>query len=1070
MPPSSHITPSGGLFTHHFIEAIQQASFSHPAVAAETFALTGVKAPTPAELERTIASAWELLTERWDSLGRGLAGMSISDLRERWMRPLLTLLDFELEYQRADLVLEGDLRFPISYLGRAVAVPGAAWIPVHTVAAGVELEAKPAGTTVRGVKGLAAHDVLQRYLNLSRTVRWGLVTNGLRLRILRDYHHSSSRGYVEFDLDGIFEERDFAAFRALYRMCHVSRFQVSGVRVQVSGENQSPELPITNPLELFYQHSQSTGVKVGDDLRKNVREAIELLANGFLGATPGLLDRLTGSREPVHYPEIGDLPPEQAFFHDILTVIYRMLFLLFAEQRGMLPGRGSLYADEFSLTALRTRAERPAGEDEHLDLWERLRTTFRMVEKGAPGLGIFGYNGALFGSDRTPTLSLTPSPSPQGGWEQESPSLAGRRVRDEGEGAGLHNSALLRAVRALTTTGQDGALQRVSYADLSVEEIGSIYESLLDFTPRITTETFRVSEDPKGLLTPGTFFLDARGSARKTTGSYYTHPSLVNQLVQSALMPVLTERLSAGLGSFDESQVEAWSESEREQAEVALLSLRVLDPAAGSGAFLISAMNTLGLTLARIRKGDFYPPEREIRRARRDVLAHCIYGVDMNPMAVELCKVSLWIDAAVDDAPLNFLDHHIRCGNSLVGATEALMAQGIPDEAYRPVSGDDKALARSARDENRRAREGQLSLWQVRESGPVYAAGEWQTLNDLGEQNPREAETLFLRLQDDADFRRCKLAADLWTAAFFWKLTPARSSDPAPASVMDSGTRPPTTADVRQAQADEQALPADLLAETQRLAKKYRFFHWELEFADVFTQNGGFDLVLSNPPWDMVEFSEQEFFESSAPEIAHAPTTRQRDQLIAALETQNPILYAEFTDAKRSVYLIRKFAQTSGRFLYSSEGRINLYPIFVELEPSLLNSQGRAGIIVPSAISMDAYNANLFGWLMQNQYVESFIDFENKYGIFPGVHRSYRFCLLTLSKKSEFDRQIHFCYLCRTVEEIRDQNKHFTFNTKDIETFSPNTFSPPILLNSVDAKLAQRIYGEFGVFMYLLKN
>lgn len=942
MPSSSHITPSGGLFTHHFIEAIQQASFNHPAVAAETFALTGVKAPTPAELERTIASAWELLTERWDSLGRGLPGMGISDLRERWMRPLLTLLDFELEYQRADLVLEGDLRFPISYLGRAVAVPGAAWIPVHTVAAGVQLEAKPTGPSTgsgqaRGVKGLAAHDVLQRYLNLSRTVRWGLVTNGLRLRILRDYHHSSSRGYVEFDLEGIFEERDFAAFRALYRMCHVSRFQVSGGKETGTLGETNPQLPITNPLELFYQHSQSTGVKVGDDLRKNVREAIELLANGFLGATPGLLDRLTGSREPVHYPEIGDLPPEQAFFHDILTVIYRMLFLLFAEQRGMLPGRGSLYADEFSLTALRTRAERPVGDDEHLDLWERLRTTFRMVEKGAPGLGIFGYNGALFGSDRTPTLAADPLPNPP----------PNPKVGDLGEGVSLHNSALLRAVRALTTTGQDGALQRVSYADLSVEEIGSIYESLLDFTPRISRQAEQVDGRE---IAPGTFFLDARGSARKTTGSYYTHPSLVNQLVQSALMPVLTERLSAGLGSFDESQVEVWSESEREQAEAALLSLRVLDPAAGSGAFLISAMNTLGLTLARIRKGDFYPPEREIRRARRDVLAHCIYGVDLNPMAVELCKVSLWIDAAVDDAPLNFLDHHIRCGNSLVGATEALMAQGIPDEAYKPVSGDDKALARSARDENRRARDGQLSLWQVRESGTVYAAGEWQTLNDLGEQNPREAENLFLRLQEDADFRRRKLAADVWTAAFFWKLTPARSSDPAPASAMESGVRPPTTADVRQAQVDEQALPADLLTEAKRLAKKNRFFHWELEFADVFTSNGGFDVILGNPPWERIKLQEKEFFAARDRAIADASSPSARSQAIESLKQTNPELWIEYETTLHFAESASKFFRGSERYKLTGAGDVNTYSIFSELALDLLNAKGRAGIIVPSGI------------------------------------------------------------------------------------------------------------------------
>jgi len=235
MPPSSHLTLSGGLFTHHFLEAIQQASFSHPAAAPETFLVPGQKSLSPAELERGIATAWELLTERWDSLGRELPAMEISPLRERWIRPLFTLLDFELEYQRADLLLEDDLRFPISYLGKPVtALSGS--IPVHTVLAGVDFDTKP--EKARGSKSLAPQDMLQRYLNLNREQRWGLLTNGLKLRLLRDYHHSSQRGYVEFDLAGMFDDRDYAAFRAMYRMCHVSRYQVAGS--QVSDESPTP--------------------------------------------------------------------------------------------------------------------------------------------------------------------------------------------------------------------------------------------------------------------------------------------------------------------------------------------------------------------------------------------------------------------------------------------------------------------------------------------------------------------------------------------------------------------------------------------------------------------------------------------------------------------------------------------------------------------------------------------------------------------------------------------------------------------------------------------------------------
>lgn len=915
---SSHITPSGGLFTHHFIEAIQQASFGHPAAAAETFGLQGMKALSPAELEKQIAIAWELLTERWDSLGRGLPGMDISSLRERWVRPLFTMLEFELDYQRADLVLEDDMRFPVSYLGRPVAVPGKASIPIHTVLANVDFDVRPE-KGMRGIKGLAPHDVLQRYLNLTRDERWGLLTNGLRLRLLRDYHHSTSRGYVEFDLEEIFEERDFAAFRGLYRLCHVSRFVVTGA----DGKAETP-------LDLFYQHAQATGVKVGEDLRQNVRAAIEILANGFLRATPGLLDHLTSMTEAVHYPEIGDLPAEQAFFHDVLTVIYRMLFLLFAEQRGMLPGRGSLYAEQFSLTALRTRAERPLGEDEHLDLWERLGTTFHMLEKGAPELGIFGYNGALFGSERTPTLN---------------PSPISRNGGGAGEGAALHNSDLLRAVRALTTVERDGALQRVSYLDLSVEEIGSVYESLLDYTPRIS----RTHEQVDGReIAPGAFFLDPRGAARKTTGSYYTHPSLVNQLIQSALLPVLAERLEAAVPSFDGEQPEVLNEAEREAAEAAVLDLRVVDPACGSGAFLISANNTLALTLARVRSGDLYPPEQVIRRARRDVLAHCIHGVDLNPMAVELCKVSLWINAAVDDAPLNFLDHHIKCGNSLVGASAALLEAGIPDEAYQPVSGDDKTLARSLRAQNKEERDGQMSLWQMTVIETEANLHAWRKLTQMAEDEPRVAERLYLDYQSAEAYRQRKLAMDLWTSAFFWKL--------------DGDTpRPPTTQTVRQAQADPKLLPGDVIETANELVERYRFFHWELEFEDVFAK-GGFDVILGNPPWDIVQ------------------------------------------EESGKTYEFDKLKNWYNNGIYEIlKGRRDLYKLFITKSIELISVSGRKAFIVPLGVFVEEDGYNLRQKLFEKGSVISLQHFQNhRKAFFSDVDSRYRFVALTYSHKSDF--------------------------------------------------------------------
>jgi hypothetical protein len=247
-------------------------------------------------------------------------------------------------------------------------------------------------------------------------------------------------------------------------------------------------------------------------------------------------------------------------------------------------------------------------------------------------------------------------------------------------------------------------LQRISYADLGVEELGSIYESLLDFTPRVTREREAIDERE---IPPHTFFLDPRGSERKTTGSYYTHDSLVNELIKSALLPVARERLAeAGLPVIEEEAIgeasgglltdytaQTLDEEQRVAGEEALLSLKICDPAAGSGHFLVKANDALGAELARVRSGDEYPTEAQIQAAKRDVLARCIYAVDLNPMAVELCKVSLWINASVRDRPLSFLDHHIQCGNSLIGAAPDLMTEGVSYEAFdHTLVGNDRKL------------------------------------------------------------------------------------------------------------------------------------------------------------------------------------------------------------------------------------------------------------------------------------------------------------------------------------------------------------------------------------------
>ena len=1085
--PSPHISLSGGLLTHQFIEAVQQPSFNHPAAAPETFVVPGRKSPGAAELERAIGAAWELLVERWDSIENEIPGMDISALRERWIRPLFTLLDFGLEYQRADLVLEDDLRFPISHLGLPVGAEQFR-VPVHSVlpedlAGG--LDARREGGV--GLKRLAPHDLVQRYLNLCREALWGFVTDGLRLRLLRDYHHTYTRGYVEFDLAAIFAGRDFAAFRALYRLCHSSRFvprppaaapsaaaKAGKGRARPAGEedeegegepeDEAAPAAIT-PLEKFYQDALSTGVKVGEDLRNSVRDAIESLANGFLQATPGLGERIIDRESRAVNRESEDPNHHSPFtihslYEEILHTIYRMLFLLFAEQRGMFPGRGSLYMEEYSLTAFRVLAEQPRGEDPHLDLWEKLKTTFAMVEHGAPGLGVFGYDGALFASSKTPIL--TPS-FPHSSPLAPAASAGVSNQQSIISSPSLRNDSLLRAIRALTAVERDKVTQRISYADLSVEEIGSVYESLLDYTPRIasTDETVEGRE-----IKTGTFFLDPRGKERKTTGSYYTHPSLVNELIKSALAPVLEERLQAAAPGCDPDHPEKLSPAEKLAAEEALLGLKVIDPAAGSGAFLIAADNTLGLRLAQIRTGDLYPPEREIRHARRDTLAHCLFAVDLNPLAVELCKLSLWINAVVEDQKLNFLDHHIRCGNSLVGARRDLVAKGIPSEAYGGAAGDDKDLTRAVKKQNDAELGGQLRVLRVIEMDNQDDFRLWLELERLAQDDPAEAERRYLELQAKSEESAERLAYDLWTAAFFWPL-PAeeRRLDARMGIQARRGERqtplPPTTRDVFQALATPRLVNEARKAMARELRDEARYLHWELDFPEVYGESGsgGFDVVLGNPPWERIKLQEKEFFAVYAPEIAAAPNAAARKRRIEELPRANPPVWALYVQALRGSECTSKFLRSSGRFPLGSGGDINTYSVFAEHDRDLVSPTGRAGIIVPSGIATDFTNKEFFADLVDRGRLVSLYDFENRRKLFEDVDSRMKFSLLTLrGAESGAGEPAEFAFFLLSSDDLADPERRFTLTAEDFALLNPNTRTCPIFRTKTDAELTRKLY------------
>jgi len=696
-----------------------------------------------------------------------------------------------------------------------------------------------------------------------------------------------------------------------------------------------------------------------------------------------------------------------------------LLFLMYAEQRGMMASRDSLYTDEYSITNLREKAEtRRSGSDRNTDLWHGLQSTFRLVEKGDEELGVPCYNGMLFDSDRL-------------NWVSESE---------------CSNDDLLDAIEYLTLIEHEGTRQRISYADLGVEEIGSVYESLLEFTPRLATEVIELEDRT---VSRGEFYLDERGTERKETGSYYTDPSLVQELVQSALKPVVENRLE-----------NATTTAEKEDA---LLDISVCDPASGSGAFLIAANNFLAQRLARIRSESDYPPEDQIRQARRAVLQHCIYAVDLNPMAVELAKVSLWINSAVEDKPLNFLNHHIKCGNSLIGTNSELLEGEFPVDAYETGGGRDwhvgNEIRKRIRNENKERAKGSsessLQQWGAGKEEYVDIAEQLDLIEEEDTTDLKKKKKLYDDLRESQAFQQEKLAYDIWTAAFYWPMDGSASKYPSPSTIEKIRRNP---------NPDNEALQ-DLVDRATKIAEQQRFFHWELEFPEVFGQSSsGFDCILGNPPWDVHQAEERSWFLARDKSIASAPPSKRKEK-IEALEEENPELFAEWEEYQNRIESDNEFMNDSGRFDLTSKGKLNLYSLFTEHSRDIINSQGRVGIVVQSGIVTDYYNRDFFKDLIEKQQLHSLYDFENRERLFPGIDNRMKFSLLTLTGGSSPVEETQYAFYLTNTDQLHSDGKVFSLSKKEIELINPNTKTSPVFRTRRDANLTKKIYVEQPVLV-----
>ncbi|HWQ34039.1 MAG TPA: DNA methyltransferase [Blastocatellia bacterium] len=559
-------------------------------------------------------------------------------------------------------------------------------------------------------------------------------------------------------------------------------------------------------------------------------------------------------------------------------------------------------------------------------------------------------------------------------------------------------------------------------------------------------------------------------AAIRTTGP---HASLADPQTGSAIGREVGSRQWAEGSGVEENPTPHSPLPTPSSAEQAILSLKICDPACGSGHFLIAAAHRMARRLAAVRTGDGEPAPEAVRKALRDVIGHSIYGVDMNPMAVELCKVSLWMEALEPGKPLSFLDHRIQCGNSLIGATPALMKKGIPDEAFKPIEGDDKTTCTEYKRYNKRYREsGQRNLFESEIKLGNLAASllELEEIDDSTIQGVREKQRRWEQLVRSNDYIYGGLLADAWCAAFVWKKVEDRNH---PYPITEELFRKIEQSPWHVARSHHET-------EIRRLAAQYQFFHWHLAFPDVFCLpsnaeqpenklagwNGGFDVVLGNPPWERIKLQEKEWFAQRRPEIANAPNAAARKRMIDDLAVSDEALYAAFKDDIRKAEGESHFVRNSGRYPLCGRGDINTYAIFAETNRMLMSERGRVGCIVPSGIATDDTTKFFFQELMESHTLASLYDFENRAGLFPAVDSRMKFCLLTMTGTQSPARQgAEFVFFAHKIEDLRDDDRCFTLSAEEIALLNPNTRTCPVFRIKRDAELTKAIYRRVPVLI-----
>ena len=881
------------------------------------------------------------------------------------------------------------------------------------------------------------HDQIVRYLSTAETesdgrIRWGVLTNGGVWRLYDYRARPRASGYFEADLDAILKSDDTALLRTFYLLFRRVSFEVQ-------------EGATVNFLETALAEGRRYEQQVAQDLSAVV----------FESAFPSLVQALAEHTQR----ELTELRAPA------LILLYRLLFVLYAEDRGLLPVNDSRY-ENYGLRKpvrddiARRMADGSAFSARATNYYDHLMTLSRLIDQGDVDIGLPPYNGGLFNDEAAPLLV----------------------------NARLPDTAMAPIIYDMSHTKTPEGRRFVNYRDMSVQQLGSIYERLLEREPVW-------NDDGNVVARPNSY-------ARKDSGSFFTPQELVDLIVARTLKPLAEERLTAfvekaaKLADDPMPKAERYAELLQLDPAEAVLDIKVLDPAMGSGHFLVTAVDFLSDYIAemvehapgvpewlddeyvsplvervaairqdisqRAQAADWVMDQRQLTDQaiiRRMVLKRCIYGVDKNPLTVELAKVSLWLHSFTVGAPLSFLDHHLRSGDSLIGLRVI--------EATAELNRLGGLFASSAITGAEASTEGM---------------GLIEAMSDADIAEVRQSATLFQDVEDTtADLRSLlDIVAGLRWLTAGMKQRERRSFE---THLVDTLAEHPGEAYnllARGLFADGN-LPEptfiDLWNKTRSIAERERFLHWEAAFPGVWHSwqtahpEGGFDAIIGNPPWDRIKLQEVEWFATRSPELAHAQTAAARKSGVDQLRATGSPLASEFDAAKAQSEALSKTVRASGHYPLLGGGDINLYSLFVERAMGLVKPDGIVGLLTPSGIYADKTAAKFFRSVSTSGRLGGLFDFENRRlgtdlpPFFPDVDSRFKFCALIFGGEERRFNGTRCAFFLHDLQTIEDPERCFTLAPVDFGRVNPNTGTSPVYRTRRDAEVTRGIYERHPVLV-----